>query len=170
MKQYKRILIIGCCGAGKSTLSFKLAKILNLPIYHLDKIYWKTGWIKSRKDEYIPKVKEIVKKDKWIIDGNLKSTFDIRMLRADLILFFDFPTRVCLFRIIKRRFLAKHRQDMAEGCNERLNWGFLKYVWNFKKEINPIIWEVKEKYAQKAEFVCFKNDKEVNNWLEKFKY
>jgi adenylate kinase family enzyme len=35
----KRILIIGSGGAGKSTLARHLGEILNIEIFHLDKLY-----------------------------------------------------------------------------------------------------------------------------------
>ncbi|HBM16819.1 MAG TPA: hypothetical protein DD381_10820 [Lentisphaeria bacterium] len=41
----KKILIIGNCGSGKTTLSKKLSLISNLPVIHLDKHYWNPGWI-----------------------------------------------------------------------------------------------------------------------------
>ena len=43
----KRILIIGCCGAGKTTLANVLSKRLNLPVVHLDRLWWNPGWIES---------------------------------------------------------------------------------------------------------------------------
>ena len=37
----KKILVIGCPGAGKSVFSRRLSKILGIPVYHLDMVYWK---------------------------------------------------------------------------------------------------------------------------------
>ncbi len=36
----KRIIVIGCGGAGKSTFSRNISDKLNIPVYHLDKIFW----------------------------------------------------------------------------------------------------------------------------------
>ena len=36
----KAIILTGNRGAGKSTLSRKLSDKLNIPVYHLDKIFW----------------------------------------------------------------------------------------------------------------------------------
>lgn len=40
----KRVLIIGCAGAGKTTLAHKLVTKLNLPFIQLDYYYWLPGW------------------------------------------------------------------------------------------------------------------------------
>ncbi|MGL4882562.1 MAG: hypothetical protein ACRC8K_16095 [Waterburya sp.] len=49
--QYKRIAIIGCCGAGKSTLAKSLGEKLNLPVIHLDTYYWQPGWQETEQNE-----------------------------------------------------------------------------------------------------------------------
>ena len=36
----KKIIVIGPSGSGKSTLARKIAPILNLPLYHLDQLFW----------------------------------------------------------------------------------------------------------------------------------
>ena len=38
-----KVLVVGPSGAGKSSMSCKLRDILNLPLYHLDNIFWKDG-------------------------------------------------------------------------------------------------------------------------------
>ena len=48
----KKIAIIESGGSGKSTFSVLLGKELNLPVYHLDKLYGKPGWIKTPKDDW----------------------------------------------------------------------------------------------------------------------
>ena len=47
----ERIMIIGCCGSGKSTLSKSIYQITGLPLIHLDKEYFKPNWEKPSKDE-----------------------------------------------------------------------------------------------------------------------
>ena len=59
-----KIMIVGCCGAGKSTLSFKLAEHYDLPLFHLDQLYWKANWVLSEQDEYIVKHQELIEKPK----------------------------------------------------------------------------------------------------------
>lgn len=41
----RRVLVIGCPGAGKSTLTRALAETLGLPAVYLDRLWWKSGWI-----------------------------------------------------------------------------------------------------------------------------
>ena len=41
----ERILVLGPCGAGKSTPAVKLGAKLGLPVIHLDKEYWRPGWV-----------------------------------------------------------------------------------------------------------------------------
>jgi adenylate kinase family enzyme len=47
----QKILVIGCCGAGKSTFSKKLQLILNLEIIHLDQYYHKPNWEEPQQEE-----------------------------------------------------------------------------------------------------------------------
>ena len=47
----KKIIIIGSPGAGKSTFSFALAEKTGLPLYHIDKLFWKAGWVSVEKEE-----------------------------------------------------------------------------------------------------------------------
>ena len=52
----KRVMVIGCCGSGKTTLSRKLGEKLGLPVVHLDKLFWHPGWVESTKDEIDGKI------------------------------------------------------------------------------------------------------------------
>ncbi|HEY5588821.1 MAG TPA: AAA family ATPase, partial [Candidatus Paceibacterota bacterium] len=128
-----KIAVIGCGGAGKSTFSRKLQEILDISVYHLDKLNWKPGWVPTPKDEWDDLMKSLVAKQKWIIDGNYGRTLDIRLENADTIIFLNMPTYLCIYRVIKRRLMyhGKSRPDMNKGCLEQLNWEFIKWVWNY---------------------------------------
>ncbi|WP_371804510.1 DNA topology modulation protein [Candidatus Lokiarchaeum ossiferum] len=135
----KRIMIIGCAGSGKSTLAFNLGTTLKLPIYHLDKVFWKPNWVKISPEDWQQYISTIIQKESWIIDGNYSSTMEIRMRRANIIIYLDFPRFLCLWRVIKRRFQYnnKSRPDINDQCNEKLDLEFLQWIWNYPKRSKP---------------------------------
>jgi len=129
----KKILVIGSGGAGKSTFAVRLGKALDLDVIHLDRLYWKPNWIETPKDEWKETVDEVLKRDSWIMDGNYSGTRETRIRSCDTVILLDIPRSVCLYRILKRVMLYRNktRPDMAEGCRERFDWDFIKWVWNY---------------------------------------
>ena len=164
----KRVIGIGCGGAGKSTFSRNLSDKLDIPVYHLDKLFWNRGWISTPQDEFDNKIQELANRDKWIIDGNYIRTFDMRAERADTIIFINMPTYVCFYRVIKRRVMYKDksRPDMAEGCPEGIDFEFFKWVLTYNKKIRPRILEKLKKYNDKT-VIILNSEKEVKDFIEK---
>jgi adenylate kinase family enzyme len=132
-----RILIIGSGGSGKSTLSQELSKVMDLPIIHLDRFYWKPKWVPTPNEEWDHFVEEAANEEQWIMDGNYSRTLDLRLKRADAIIFLDMPTILCIYPIIKRRikYHGKTRSDLNQECPEKLDWAFFIWVWNYKREV-----------------------------------
>jgi adenylate kinase family enzyme len=164
----KRIAIIGCCGAGKSTLARILGEKLNLPVIHLDAYYWQPGWQETEQHKWLARQQELIKGDRWIIDGNYGSTMDIRLAKSDTIIWLDFNRYLCLWRVIKRylRYAGITRPDMAAGCPERFNWEFLQYVWNFPQIHRLKIVEHLTKYQASKQTIILQNPHQVLNLLE----
>ncbi|WFL77001.1 AAA family ATPase [Altererythrobacter arenosus] len=129
-----RVLVVGPCGAGKSTLARDLAEKLDLPLIHMDQLNWKPGWVESSKAEVRERLGKVVAKERWVIDGTYGGTLDIRTPRADTIVYLDYPITLCLLRVLKRIVTGwgETRFDMTDGCPERLDLSFLWYVarWN----------------------------------------
>lgn len=48
----KKFLVIGCCGAGKSTLAKKMQERTGLPLIHLNHEYYRLGWVKPELKEF----------------------------------------------------------------------------------------------------------------------
>ena len=131
----KRIMIIGCPGSGKSTLSKQLALKLKLPLIHLDQIYWKSNWQPISHEAFDELLLREVQKDEWIIDGNYSRTISMRLEACDTIIYLDYNRMTCLLGVLKRviKGYGKTREDMGENCPERLDPDFLKYVWTFNQ-------------------------------------
>ena len=165
----EKVLVIGCCGAGKSTLSKKLEKILKLPLIHLDKHYHKPNWEEPEKDEWEKTLSKLVKQKRWIMDGNYADSFDIRFPLADAIIYLDYPNIKCCLRVIKRNIkdFGKKRSDIADGCKESFNLSFLKFVLTFNHKNRANIYKKLEKYKTTKDVIILKNDKEEDLFLLK---
>lgn len=127
----KKIMVVGVsAGAGKSTFAAELGEKLDLPVHHLDSYYWKAGWVESELAEFRAAQEEIVKGDAWIIEGNYSNSFDIRIAKADTFIYLELPLWVCLYRVLKRwmTHIGKNRPDMADGCTEKMDLAFLKFI------------------------------------------
>ncbi|MHB9144319.1 MAG: DNA topology modulation protein [Symbiobacteriia bacterium] len=137
----QRIAIIGSGGAGKSTLARQLGDILGIEIVHLDRLFWHPGWVETPRDQWLAVQEEEVRRERWIIDGNYLGTMDVRLASADTVIFLDLPRILCVFRAFKRAVghWGRSRPDMGEGCPEKVDWEFLRWIWGFPAKTRPEI-------------------------------
>lgn len=164
--------MIGCPGAGKTTFACQLAQKTGLPLIHLDYYYHdkpKDYYSEKNKAAWRDQVLKLTKPDRWIIDGNYSTTFPERFEAADTIIFFDFPLRLRLYGIFRRRlqFRKKKRYDMPEGWQEKITWEFFKFVWNFEA-YRPKITNVLDSNSKKK-VITFKKRSDVRRYLESLK-
>jgi adenylate kinase family enzyme len=164
----KRILIIGSGGAGKSTLAPRLGKKMGIEVVHLDQLFWNPGWVPTAKDEWREIVGQALEKDSWIMDGNFGGTLEMRIQACDTIIFLDMPRYICLYRIVKRWVMYNRdtRPDMAEGCEERFDWEFFMWVWNYPKRSKPEKELVMERYGDEKTIIRLRSNREIEDFLE----
>lgn len=162
----KKIAIIGSGGSGKTTLALTLGKELGLPVYHLDKLYWKPGWTKTPNNQWASIQKELCEKESWIIDGNYKSTLDIRLTACDTVIFLDVNRFICIYRAIKRTLANKTRPDMAEGCEERFDFEFMKFLWDYPNKTRPQIMKKLNSAGTHQKVIIAKSGKHAIKWCQ----
>ena len=132
----KRVIVIGCPGAGKSTFSRKLATKTGLPLHYLDMIWHKPDRTVVGREEFDDRLFEIIPQTEWILDGNYVRTLPVRLSYCDTVFFFDLPVETCIEGAKSR--LGKDRIDMPWTDNE-LDPDFLQWILNFNRDIKPII-------------------------------
>ncbi len=168
LKSARRILVIGCSGSGKSTLARAIATGHDIPYISMDRdFFWLPGWKMRDRSEIAQRMEEAAKRPAWVIDGTSPRTMPIRLAHAELVLWLRPPRWISLAGIVKRRFryAGKSRPEMAEGCPERLNWEFLRYVWMFEQKEVPRIQQVLIQFGNDIPVCVLKSYGENNELL-----
>ncbi|MGI8786202.1 MAG: DNA topology modulation protein [Pyrinomonadaceae bacterium] len=164
----KKILIIGSGGAGKTTFAKRLHAATNIEIIHLDKLYWQPNWTKIEKEKWKTIIENLLEKDSWIMDGNYSGTLEMRLPVCDAVAFLDLPRLVCLYRILKRIIVyrKKTRPDMTEGCAEKLDLEFLRWIWDYPKNTKPKIETLIKRFESEKKIFHLESKREVENFFE----
>lgn len=151
----KRIMIIGCGGSGKSTLAIKLSEKLNIPVVHLDKLYWRAGWKHVSSEEFDNLLQAQLVKEKWIMDGNFNRTIEKRIEYCDGIIYLDFSRFICLCGVLKRilKNYGRTRKDMGMDCPEKFDYEFVKWIWSFNKKYRYKYYEILSKVKDKKVYI-----------------
>lgn len=163
----RRVLVLGCPGAGKSTLARSLGEALSLPVVHLDKLWWKSGWINRTEGEFDALLDAVLLGEEWVIDGNYLRTLPRRLERCDAVVLLDYPRRVCLLRALRRilTWRGRTRPDMAADCPERLDGEFVRWIWEFHRTQRPQVLELLDGWT--GEKHVFRSPKDCARFLAK---
>lgn len=149
---YRRIIVLGNNGSGKSYFSGELAAITGLPLTHLDSVFWGPNWEKPTKEAWREKNIELIAAERWILDGLCShgGTVALRFAAADAIIFLDISRLVCLAGVIKRN--GKARPDTTQYPYERFDRRFFqlcKGIWTFPGTRKRMIIGLHEKFQDK---------------------
>ncbi len=160
--KYNKILVIGCPGGGKSTFARALGEITKLPVYHLDMLFWNADKTTVDRETFLLRLGTVLKKDRWIIDGNYSCSMEMRLKECDAVFFLDYPAEVCLDGMRTR--MGKSRPDMP-WIEQEYDEEFIQFIKNFKTERCPQIYALLEKYGDKLN-VVFKTRAEADAFIE----
>ena len=160
----KKVIIIGCPGAGKSYFAKKLHSMTGIPLYHLDMIWHKTDKTHISREEFDETLKRIFREDVWIMDGNYSRTMETRMQACDTIIFFDVAYETCMQGIRERE--GKKRDDMPWETVETDDI-LLNEVKSYIPEQRPRVYQLLDKYKHDKEVIIFRAREEAEKWLKK---
>lgn len=165
----QRIFIIGNGGTGKSTLGEKLGKILCKKVYHLDKLTFKPGWIRTEEEEFKKTLDKIISGESWIIEGwSYHSTLKKRLEAADVIIYLKFPVHICYLYALKRHISYSFRQNPYDPEDSPILFKtkkMIKAMWKVYKEYEPEL-NVMLNKMEKKNIIVFNKRVEVNEFIK----
>lgn len=152
LKEYSKILICGISGAGKTTLARSISKEYGHKPIYLDRYFWKENWTQRSTEELYSLVGHEIKSDKWVLEGALLKIVRRYSDNADLIIWLQPSKYVAIYRVLKRAILnyGKVREEFAEGCHEKINFSFIKWIWNYSKNKDAEIEAILENSSAKV--------------------
>lgn len=161
----KKIIVIGCPGAGKSTFSRKLKEIIHLPLYHLDMIWHNSNKTNISNEEFDKALNNILITKRWIIDGNYQRTLDARLKSCDTIFLLDYPLDICLSGAESR--IGKKRFDFP-WIEMQFDNEFKQWIIDFPNKELPLIYNMLDNYSDKN-IVIFKTRNQADDYLKELK-
>lgn len=162
--QGKKVIIIGCPGAGKSTFARKLRDRIGLPLYYLDMFFHNPDRTTVSREEFDKRLHEILKKPEWILDGNYQRTLPLRFESCTDVFFFDIPVKQCLANAAAR--VGQIREDLP-WIETEFDADFRQYILDFPKDQLPKIQTLIEQYQITRTITVFHSREEADAWLSR---
>lgn len=160
-----RVVVIGCGGSGKTYLARRLAEHLNLPLTHLDGVYYDADWNPLSQDDFTDRQRELVAQPCWLIEGNYASTLPVRLASADTVIFLDLPAITCLAGILQRRWRYRGGQHARDGVYDRITWNFVRYIWGYRKTMRPKVRKLITEHAHTAQLITLTSRTDTTQFL-----
>lgn len=159
----KRVLVMGCPGAGKARLAARLGRITELDVYHIKDDRFSERHKDDEKEAWKEAVKKIVERDSWIIEGTQSFTYKMRINRADTVFYIREKPLTCLNKFIKRTLKKKlaHNRD-----RRKLSGDMLKKILAYRKTMKPMIEDLIEKNKTHLNVIFFNCDEDIDKYIK----
>ena len=157
-----RYLVVGTSGAGKSTVSKKLAESKGCPHIELDSHYWGSEWKPVPPEKFMHSVEQCTQGMCWVVDGNCSAIRDVLWSRATHVVWLNYG-RFTVFSRLLWRTLSRglsHTQ-LSHGNRESLRKAF------FSKD-SILLWSLTTYPKNQAKFAALRRQGDFAHlqWIE----
>ena len=155
-----RILLLGCAGTGKTTLARRLGARNGAPVITLDAL-WQPHWTDADLPHFRSLIATAHVTDAWFSDGNFAAaTFDLRLPRADVVLWLERPRWSCAWRAIARVLRPGEHHRVADLPK------VLRFIWGFDRINRPRIEAGLAQYGAHVEVIRLRTDREAADFVQ----
>ena len=162
----KRILVIGCPGAGKTYFAKRLKELTGLPVIHMDNLYWNKDKTSISVEELENKLLPYLQQDEWIIDGNYHDTLKLRLEYATDVFFLKMSRDECIEGILER--IDQPRDDIPWVETKKDAVELIEWTIDYEKRTKAAEEKLLKEY-KKVNVHILKSREEVNKYLDSFK-
>ena len=173
---YSHIIVLGTTSSGKSTLSKRLATILDLDLIELDLLHYEPNWKVVPDEVFLARVEAAIKAKKWIVAGSYHIARDLIWAKADFAIWLDYPLFWILWKLTSRTLRRWWTQELIWGTNRENLWVHFK-LWSTDSLFH---WLLKTYWIRKREYpvllalpqynhinlIRFKHPRETDEWLQ----
>jgi adenylate kinase family enzyme len=167
-----RVVVTGMAGAGKSTFSRALSDKTGLPVIVLDVHFWMPGWAKPAEAEWREKQQGLLAGDNWIADGNYHASLDLRLERADTVVFLDMRWWTCAWRALVRGIRTRPVDfELPSGCDEsrlrrlRDEWCLAWRIWRVHRSERERELEILSQHGRHVAMHVLRSKRAVREFL-----
>lgn len=139
--------------------------MLNLPVIHLDGVYYDADWNTLPQDVFAAVQRDLVLTPRWLVEGNYASTLPIRLAAADTVVFLDLPAVTCLAGIVQRRLRYCGGQHTRDGVYDRLTWSFLRYIWGYRKTMRPRVQRLLAEHSGNVRLITMTSRRQADQFI-----
>ncbi len=157
-----KAMVIGCPGAGKSTFARKLRDLTNLPLYYLDMLWHQPDGTHVSQPVFDTRLDTLLRRDRWIIDGNYARTLEHRLQACDTVFLLDYPLSVCLEGAKAR--IGQKRDDLP-WLETEFDPEFQQWILDFGTNQLPQIYALLERYREGREIHIFRSRADADAYL-----
>jgi adenylate kinase family enzyme len=169
----RRVVVTGMAGAGKSTFSRALSARTGLPVIVLDVHFWRPGWTEPAEAEWREKQDRLLAGDDWIADGNYPATLDLRLGRADTVVFLDTRWWICAGRALVRGVRARPAGfELPAGCDQsrvrrlRDEWRLAWRIWRVRRSERETELQILSQRGQHVAMYVLGSKRAVREFLD----
>ena len=161
----ERALVIGCPGAGKSTFARALRDASGLPLCYLDLLWHKRDGSTADCAEFDAQLDAVLRRERWIIDGNYLRTLGRRLARCDTVFLLDYPLPLCLAGARAR--IGQVREDLP-WVENFFDPEFRQWIETFPEKQLPQIYRMLESCQKDKHIFIFRSRQDAEAYLQQW--
>jgi adenylate kinase family enzyme len=156
----QRIVVLGCAGSGKTRFARALADTIGATPVILDEV-WRPAWGPFDLERFRVLIDQAHAADRWVSDGNFAvASLDLRLPRADLVIWLERPRWACLWRATMRVFQPGEAHQLTDLAKV---WAF---IWNFDQINRPHIEAQLAAHRPMLRRIQLTDDRQTSAFLE----